>query len=161
VRGPEERKHAEHVNLRDGAVSDAATLWTRAQDLVVLAHRVQRRVHCFALPIRDTFPRASTEERQGEARQHTGVGNHDVEPARDLLDLLDGRAVVRLVRGRELDDVQLARVRLRKRLQLACRCRLPRARKDDSVGARRKRLGEPEACGARALALDMSRVVVR
>jgi hypothetical protein len=67
VRGPEERKHAEHVNLRDGAVSDAATLWTRAQDLVVLAHGVQRRVHCFALPVRDTFPRASTEERQGEA----------------------------------------------------------------------------------------------
>jgi hypothetical protein len=40
--------------------------------------------------------------------QDRGVGDDDVEPSRDALNLFDGGTVVGLVRRGELDDVQLA-----------------------------------------------------
>jgi hypothetical protein len=121
----------------------------------VLAHRVQRSRDRLASPVRDGLPCASTGAGRVAAALHTGVRDDDVEPAGDFLDLLHGRAVVRFVRGRELDYVQRARMRFCERFQLRRRLRLSRARKDDGVRSGREHLGEREACDPRALVLDM------
>jgi hypothetical protein len=115
--------------------------------LKMLAHGLQRRINRGPFMVRNAWtPRNQTcTVCQNPRERLTGVGDDDVEPAGNLLDLLDSRAVVRLVRRRELDDVELVLVGLCERLELRRRRGLPRAREDDDVRAGDERLDEREA----------------
>jgi hypothetical protein len=76
---------------------------------------------------------------------HAGVGDDNVQPTRNTLNLFDRGAVVGFVGGDELDDVKLAVMFLRESVEGGRRSRIASAGKDNDVLACDEVLNEAQA----------------
>lgn len=111
--------------------------------LPVVLELVERRARKWTVVVGNTYAQGMTVNfrlKRAKTQKRTRVSNYNIELPRRLLNFSDGRLVIGLVAGGELDRVHVGVLggEIFKRLS----CRVACASKDDRVGARCESRGE-------------------